>query len=261
MKNYLTGVWRLRYFWLSLVHIDLRSRYRGSWIGMGWSLLHPLAMTAVLFTVFTLIYPMEDKAGFALYLLVGLTAWIFITTAMNHGCQAFFHNESYIRQHPAPLAIYPLRVVLGAGIHLVLGLLVAIIISWSVHGLSNLAALPALLPALALLFVLGWSLAILMGVVNVLFQDTQLLLEVLLQVLFYLTPIIYPPQLLNLRHLDRVVNLNPLTWFLDLIRQPILDGRLPSPGIYAAATVATLLAAGAASLVLSRIERRMIFYL
>ena len=81
---------------------------------MGWSLLHPLAMTAVLFTVFTLIYPVEDKAGFALYLLVGLTTWSFLTTALNHGCQAFFRNESYIRQHPAPLAIYPLRVVLGA---------------------------------------------------------------------------------------------------------------------------------------------------
>ena len=137
----------------------------------------------------------------------------------------------------------------------------AIIISWCIHGFNNFAALPALLPALALLFVLGWSLAILMGVVNVLFQDTQHLLEVLLQVLFYLTPIIYPPQLLKLRHLDRVVNLNPLTWFLDMIRQPILDGRLPPLGIYAAAAVATLVAVGAAGLLLSRIERRMIFYL
>ena len=170
---------------------------------------------------------------------------------MNQGCQAFFHNESYIRQHPAAAGDLSAAGGLGGGNPPGAGTAGGDHHLLVVHGLRNLAALPALLPALALLFVLGWSLAILMGVVNVLFQDTQHLLEVLLQVLFYLTPIIYPPQLLKLRHLDRVVNLNPLTWFLDLIRQPILDGRLPSPGIYAAATVATLLAAGAASLVLS----------
>ena len=53
LKSYLIGVWRLRYFWLALVRIDLRNRYRGSMIGMGWSLLHPIAMTAVICTVFS----------------------------------------------------------------------------------------------------------------------------------------------------------------------------------------------------------------
>ncbi len=113
----------------------------------------------------------------------------------------------------------------------------------------------------ALLFVLGWSIAILMGIVNVLFQDTQHLVEVLLQVLFYLTPIIYPPQLLQARHVGWFIAMNPLTWFLDLIRQPILAGQAPSLGVYAAASVAALVAAAVAGLVLSRIERRMIFYL
>jgi lipopolysaccharide transport system permease protein len=260
LKNYLTGVWRLRYFWLSLVHIDLRSRYRGSWIGMGWSLLHPLAMTAVICTVFSRLFK-TDIPSYGLFLLVGLTTWNFMTTAVNQGCQAFFRNESYIRQHPAPLAIYPLRVVLGAGIHLVLGLLVAIVISWFLHGFVNLAALPALLPALALLFVLGWSIAILMGIVNVLFQDTQHLVEVLLQVLFYLTPIIYPPQLLQARHVGWIVTMNPLAWFLDLIRQPVLAGQAPPLGVYAAASAVALVAVAAAGFMLSRIERRMIFYL
>ncbi|MGO8689842.1 MAG: ABC transporter permease [Thermoguttaceae bacterium] len=260
MKNYLTGVWRLRYFWLSLVQIDLRSRYRGSLIGMGWSLLHPLAMTAVICTVFTTIFK-TSVPSYGPFLLVGLTTWNFLTTAMNEGCQSFFRNESYIRQQPAPLAIYPLRVVLGAGVHLVLGLLVAIVISWCFHGFVNLAALPALLPALAMLFILGWSLAILMGVVNVLFQDTQHLMEVLLQVLFYLTPIIYPPQSLRGCHLGWIIAMNPLSWFFDLIRQPILAGQAPPLRLYATAAVAALVAAAAAGLVLSRIERRMIFYL
>ena len=86
--------------------------------------------------------------------------WNFIAAAMNGGCQSFFQNESYIRQQPAPLAIYPLRVRLGAGVHLLLGC------SWSCISLrayatasGNLGRCPRPLPALALLFIFGWSLA------------------------------------------------------------------------------------------------------
>jgi lipopolysaccharide transport system permease protein len=260
LKDYLLGIWRLRYFWLSLVHIDLQSRYRGSVIGMGWSLLHPLIMTAVICAVFSRFFRC-DVPGYGLFLLVGLTTWGFFTAVMSQGCQAFFHNQSYIRQQPAPLAIYPLRVALGAGVHLGLGLLVAMLISCGLNGVGPLLALPALLPALPLLFVFGWSIAILMGIVNVLFQDTQHLIEVALQVLFYMTPIIYPPQMLQERHLGWLVRVNPLATFLALIRQPILDGHVPALATYAVAAATTVMAAAAAGLALRCIERRMIFYL
>src|SRR5438874_10877163 len=52
MLSYVSAVWRCRYFWLSLVKMDLRTRYRRSVLGMGWSLLHPIAMTIVLCVVF-----------------------------------------------------------------------------------------------------------------------------------------------------------------------------------------------------------------
>src|SRR5260370_38889359 len=52
MGKYLRAIWQCRYFWLSLVRMDLRTRYRRSVLGLGWSLLHPLAMTAILFLVF-----------------------------------------------------------------------------------------------------------------------------------------------------------------------------------------------------------------
>ena len=144
---------------------------------------------------------------------------------------------------------------------MLLGMVVVIVLSWALRGFGNLAALPAILPALALLLMLGWSMAILMGVVNVLFQDTQHLTEVLLQVLFYLTPIMYPPNLLRERQVGWIIDLNPLASFLELIRRPILEGRLPSPGAYAVAACTVLVAATAAAVVLSRIERRMVFYL
>ena len=52
LLNYFQDIWRSRYFWLSLVRVDLRARYRGSVFGIGWSLLHPIAMTTILCGVF-----------------------------------------------------------------------------------------------------------------------------------------------------------------------------------------------------------------
>ena len=260
MLGYLSRVWKLRYFWWALVRIDLRKRYRGSAIGMGWSLLQPIAMTMVLCTVFSQIFH-QDVRTYAPFLLSGLTVWSFITAVMMQGCQCFFVGESYIRQHPAPLAIYPLRVTLGASVHLLLGLLVVLALAWCLHGFGNVRALIGLLPALALLLVFGWSLAICTGLINVLFQDTMHLTEILMQICFYLTPILYSADLLRQRHLAWFLGMNPFASFLTLVREPILEGRFASWEVFAMAGVGALIPAVLAALLLSRIERRLIFYL
>ena len=115
MTAYVTELWRLRHFWMALVRNDLRNRYRRSVLGLGWSLLQPIAMTVVLCTVFAGVFGVSLRE-YAPYLLSGLTFWSFISAAAISGCQSFFQGESYIRQHRAPLAIYPLRTTLGAAI-------------------------------------------------------------------------------------------------------------------------------------------------
>ena len=125
------------------------------------------------------------------FLLSGLTLWGFVMAVVTQGCHCFFQGESYIRQHPAPLAIYPLRTTLGAGFHFLLGLAIAIVFVWIVNGMGNVPALLSLIPTLLLLFLVGWSLAVCMGVANVVFQDSQHLIDVVMQILFYVTPIIY----------------------------------------------------------------------
>jgi len=260
LTRYLCRVWRLRYFWLALVRMDLRSRYRRSMLGVGWSLLHPIAMTAVLCTVFSTIFQ-TDVRSYAPFLLAGLVTWNFLVSVLNHGCQCFFQGESYIRQYPAPLAVYPLRSTLGAGIHFLLGLVVVLALVWALRGFGNLPALVSLVPTLVLLFILGWSLAVCLGVVNVMFQDTQHLTEVMIQILFYVTPIIYPAELLRARHLDWFVAINPVATFLELIRQPILDGTAPSPATLAMAAATTAAAATVAALTLWKAEGKLVFYL
>jgi ABC-type polysaccharide/polyol phosphate export permease len=119
----------------------------------------------------------------------------------------------------------------------------------------------SLWPALLLLMVFGWSLAILFGLATVRFRDTHHLSEVFFQGLFYLTPVMYPPRMLTERGLGFLVDYNPLVPFLDLLRQPILDGTFPPLRTFGAATLITLVAAGLAALALRREERQLIFHL
>src|SRR5262249_24910194 len=254
MVRYLASIWRLRYFWSSLVRIDLRNRYRRSVLGIGWSLLHPILMTAVLCAVFCPILRV-DYRSFAPYLLAGLAFWNFLVSTASQGCHCFLQAESYIRQQAAPLAIYPLRTVLGTAIHGLAALLVVLIFTGLVQGFSSFTAVLSLVPSLAIILLLGWAVAACCGMLNVVFQDTHHLIEVLFQILFYLTPVMYPAKMLSERQMGWLVEWNPLAAFLELVRAPILDGQVPSPHAYGLAMAVVTLLMVAAGCVLARLER------
>lgn len=293
MQAYLGAIWTCRFFWLSLVRMDLRSRYRGSVLGIFWSLLHPLAMTAILCVVFSCAFG-QDLRIYAPLVFTGLTFWGFFGYVLVQGCGCFFQGESYIRQFPAPMAIYPLRNVLGAAFHFFIGLLLAIIIGLvvgpdsgnnpsvtrldrsapvcpgpecpnpssapSVTRLDQLLALPSLLPTCILLLLFGWCISILFGLLSVRFRDTRHLAEIGLQGLFYLTPIMYRIETFKDKHrLTKLLECNPLVPFLDLIRDPILLGRVPLMSTYATAGAIVLMLA-IASIVALRIEERRLIY-
>ena len=260
MTAYVTELWRLRHFWMALVRNDLRNRYRRSVLGLGWSLLQPIAMTVVLCTVFVGVFDVS-LSDYAPYLLSGLTFWSFISATAVTGCQSFLQGESYIRQHRAPLAIYPLRTTLGSGYHFLVGMGLVLAAIGIFAGFHNPLVLLSLIPSLALLFVFAWSLAVCTGTLNMLFHDTQHLLEIILQILFYLTPIIYKPEILIKRNLGWAVRFNPFAVLLDLIRQPLLEGSLPSVETVRASVLIVAGTVVAAAMLLRWCERRLIFFM
>jgi lipopolysaccharide transport system permease protein len=260
MTAYLGAVWRCRYFWLSLVKMDLRTRYRGSALGIGWSLLQPIAMTIILCTVFGRLFD-ATLSNFAPYLMAGLTFWSYISAASIGGCQCFFQGEAYIRQYPAPMAIYPLRNILAASFHFCLALLMVVVLGGVLHGYTSVWPLLSLLPTLLLLLVLGWSLATLFGLTNVRFRDTHHLSEIGLQILFYITPVMYPEKLLAAKNIGWIMDFNPIVPFLTLLRQPLVHSEVPNATTFLAATLVTTFLATAASFALKAEERKLIFHL
>lgn len=270
MPQYVLAIWKCRYFWLSLVKMDLRARYSRSVLGLAWSLLQPISMTIVLCSVFHRLFN-QDVKEYAPAVLTGLCFWSFISSATLQGCHCLMQGERYIRQHPAPIAIYPLRTVLGASFHFLMALMVVFGIRLIFAATGGLTAflnvvhtLPTLLsvvPALVVLLAVGWSLAVLAAIATAYFPDTVHLAEVGLQVLFYATPIIYPAELLRQRGAGWFLDCNPLAAFVQLLRDPLVNGRWPDLHTIAVAEVGAAVVLAAATLALMKLERRIIFQL
>jgi len=261
MIGHLTAVWRFRHFLLALVRLDLRLRYRRSVLGVGWSLLNPIAMTAVFTIVFSNMLGSGAK-DYAPMLLTGMAVWGFLKEAATVGSRSLIANEAYIRQSPLPYTLYPLRTVFGQAIHAGISLLVVVALLVMVQQSSRpLMVLPAVLPGLVLAFLTAWAVATIAAFANVYFQDTQHMLEVAAQIGFFLTPIIYTRDVLDRQGLSWVVDLNPVNLFLDLIRAPLLTGNPPELGTYLAAAAVTgvlgLLAAGTTAW----LQKRVVFHL
>ncbi|MBX9580520.1 MAG: ABC transporter permease [Gemmataceae bacterium] len=261
MIRHLTAIWKFRHFLHALVRLDLRLRYRRSVLGIGWSLLNPIAMTVVFTVVFSNLLG-DDATDYAPYLLAGMAIWGFLKESAVQGSRALIAGESYIRQCPLPYAIYPLRVVLGQAIHFFIALLVVLALVLVLkRTTAPLEVLWAVVPGILLALVAAWAVATIFAFTNVYFQDTQHLLEVGSQILFYLTPIIYKRNVLDRKHLSWVLDLNPVNLFLDLIRAPLLTGEPPPADLFLTAGVFTVALVGLAAGTTAWLQKKVIFHL
>ncbi len=260
MVAYVSSVWEFRYFWGSLVRMDIRSRYRGSWLGAGWSLLHPLAMAGVMCLVFHKLFNMSLRDHLPL-LVSGLIFWQFLSQCFVGGTRCLLSGEAYLRQVPAPMAIYPLRTALAAAFQLLIAFTVVFVGNALINGLHNPTSVLSILPTIPLLVLFGWSLAVLMGFAYAYFPDMQHLAEIGLQILFYATPIIYPAQMLRDRGLGWLMDWNPMTAVVDVVRMPLLGHGFPHPQSYAVTIGLVAVTSILAVLTLNRLERKVIFQL
>lgn len=262
MIQHMTSVWRFRHFWLSLVRLDLRNRYRRSVLGIGWSLLNPLAMTAVWCVAFGQILGQGDWRSLAPTLLVGMAVWEFLRNCVLQGCESFIRAEAYIRQCPLPFGIYPLRVTMGLFIHFIiaLGVVVAAVAILN-QSLEPILVLPSLIPAVLLTTLFGWCLATLASFANVFFHDTKHLVEVAAQLLFFLTPVMYTRDMLDRQGLGWVADLNPAAYFIDFFRVSLLSGTGPSLERYLQCGSLTVAGFALACGVMAWLQKRVVFHL
>jgi lipopolysaccharide transport system permease protein len=225
-----------------LVGREIKLRYKRSFLGLSWSLLHPLAQLLVFTLVFRTILPLNIP-NYPAFLFTGLLAWTWFQSSLHHATGAIVNNPELIKRPGFPTAILPIVTVCNHLIHYLLALPILLIFLWIV-GLkpdATLLALPLLL-LLQFLFILG--LAYLAATLHVVFRDTEHLLVIALFLLFYLSPVFYDVQLLP-EYARRLFALNPLVHLLEAHRSILLEQRLPDwPPLLLLALFSTLLLAG-----------------
>jgi lipopolysaccharide transport system permease protein len=257
---YLKNIWSSRYFWLHLAFADIRTKYRRSILGLAWALIQPLALTLLLAFVMGHFFhaPMNDYAPF---IFSGLIFWEFITSSAVHGCSSFINAEGYIKQFNHPLLIYTLRNVIPCMINLAcaFGGLVIWVLLWKPTNL-NFSWL-SLMISFPLIFLFAWPICTITAFIGVRFRDFAQLILIILQAVYYVSPIFFMPKLFVAAHLDFLIEYNPIYHLLNLFRMPLLEGIPPALNDYTYVLLTNFVLWLIAWFLVRRSENKVIFYL
>jgi ABC-type polysaccharide/polyol phosphate export permease len=229
--------WELLYL---LTLRDLKLRYQDTVFGLLWSLMKPLALGAVLYVALSKFVRIQVDEPYHLVLLTGLFPWVWFQTSLFLATPCFANGGALLKKVPFPRVVLPFSTVLTAGIHFLLTIPVLIIllgISGRHPSATWLLGIP-LLATVQLALLMGA--ALLLASIDVFLRDLQHLIEVLLTLLFYLSPILYPLELIPDRW-QPVMLANPLTSLIDAWRDLLLYNALPGVDLWPA----LLYAAGA----------------
>lgn len=175
-----------------LVKTDFLLRYQGSFLGIAWSILKPLMLFCVMYVVFVKFLRFSDGTEtFPLVLLLGISMWNFFTESTTMGLNSITSRGDLLRKINFPRYIVVISATINALICMTINLCVVVTacVLTGVQFTVNVLWLPV---NLVQLYLLSLGVALLLATVNVYFRDAQHIWEVLLQGLFYATPIIYP---------------------------------------------------------------------
>ena len=231
---------------------DLKANYQTAALGWLWSLLVPVAVVLTYSLVFTLVFRAEPppfgngRPGiFAVWFLVGLTAWSFLSNSISRGMSSLIGAGPMMQKIYLPGFVPVLGTVGAVLFQLAVELAIVLVI---LVALGNLSLTWLLLPVWLLIFVpFVAAVANILAIVNVFVRDLAVIIGVLLQLLFFLTPVLYPldfvPESALGLPLRAIVAASPITQFVVMIRQILYDNVVPELwqfGYTAAWTVAML---------------------
>ena len=222
--NGLKELYNYREMILNLVRKDLRTRFKGSFLGFLWTFVNPLLQLIIYTIVFSSILRVNvDK--FYIYLFVALVPWIFFTSAMQGGATSIVGNADLIKKIHFPRLVLPIATTTAAFMNMVYSMVIVLMaLVFSGIGISwHIIFLPAIM-ILEYFFVLG--ITFLFAALNVYFRDLEHILGIITMVWFYLTPIVYTEEMVPKQYLG-LFSMNPLTHLMGAYRDILYYHRIP----------------------------------
>ncbi len=224
------ALWGHRSFIFGSVKREFQSKYSNSLLGAAWTVIRPLTMIVVYTVVFSQIMRaklsgVDTPFAYSIYLCAGILTWSFFSEIVGRAETIFIENANLIKKVSFPRLCLPVILVANASVNfaIIFGLFtVFLIVTGSFPGLVYLAIFPVL--AIQILFSAG--LGITVGVLNVFFRDIGQLFAVALQLWFWVTPVVYPINILP-PFFQELVKFNPMTNLIGAYQGILVNGQWP----------------------------------
>lgn len=239
------AIWGFRGFILGSVKREFQSKYTNSLLGVAWTFMQPLAMIVVYTVIFSQIMRsklpgVENVFGYSVYLCSGIIAWGFFAEVVGRGQNVFLDHANLIKKLSFPRICLPIILLLNSALNfsIIFGIFIAfLLITGNFPGWAILAVLPVLMVQVLLSIGLGMTL----GVLNVFFRDVGQLFGVVLQFWFWLTPIVYPANILP-EGIQALLKYNPMAPIISAYQNIMVYGQIPAwTSLWPAAVLGLLL--------------------
>ena len=235
-------------------------KYRRSKLGVAWAILTPLGLTLVMGAVYSILFGV-DPGEFIPMLFAGLNPWLFISSTSDGGTMAFIGAEGYLKQTTVNAQIFPLRTAIVNFINLLYSMLAFLSIYIFLHPELFSAKMFLCVPGLALLFLFVLGLANFSAIINLDIRDFQPLQTLILQGMFYATPVVYQADMLKEKGFELIYRLNPFYYVIEIVRMPVQGRSIPAWDIW---LIAALMALGlflGSAIVLMKRKKEIVFKL
>jgi lipopolysaccharide transport system permease protein len=263
--SYMANLLRYRHLCWNLVGSDLRSRFRRSYLGILWAIIQPLGYSLIIAWAWGTIFGAANYWSFAVYVYSGMLVWEYFQNCVNGSLDGLMNAVGYLRQARIPLFVFQLRVPLTGLVTLFFGL-IGLFLMMGALSLFGLFSFPApglhllLLPAFFGVLVLFMTpVAMIFSVLGAQLRDLKHIMSLVLQVLFFLSPVMMTRNMLDTPQLEILKTINPMVPILDMLRDPLLHGQYWSQQ---AGLTVSLWGAGlwiAAAIVAGRAGRKVVF--
>jgi lipopolysaccharide transport system permease protein len=251
VRGMVASLWRYRGFVTTSIARDFQVRYRGSALGLLWTLLQPIGTVVVLTVVFTRIMqprlPGADAFTYSIYLCAGIFSWGLFAEIVQRELNVFIEHGNYLKKSGFPRSSLPLIVAVTASINFLIAFAAYFVFLLSIGRFPGWVVV-SIVPIVLLIIMFAVGLGILLGTANVFFRDLGAAVPILLQFWFWLTPIVYPITAVP-DFVKGWLAVNPLAPLIGALQDVFTQGRPPAWGSLVGPLVVAVLAcaAGAAA--------------
>lgn len=215
-------LWRYRELLFIFVWRDIKVRYKQTFLGVAWAIFQPL-ITMLIFTVFfgRLAKVPSDHIPYPIFVYTGLLFWTYYQTALTNATNCLVENEGIIKKVYFPRLILPVSTTVTPLIDFTVALVILFGLMWYYHYTPHLLGIVALPLLLAMSIIAASGLGLFMGSLNVKYRDVRYVVPFFIQLLLYLTPVIYPISLVP-QKFQWLLYLNPMTGVITVARGLLL---------------------------------------